>query len=137
MKDWHYGINSYKKTGHIHIQTGSWYYFALDYVTETICGYIPAIPLPKIPFKLRDKLSIEINDNKKWTNLNDWYGDISSLFCCLVHNYVLHFCDKHMNHKTIEVEYNKLKELFYEEDKEIWDREEEIDEELRKEDAET
>ena len=43
-----------------------------------------------------------------------------------MHLPVFDFCQKRIRGKSIEIDYRKAREMFYEEDKEFWDKEREI-----------
>ena len=69
---------------------------------------------------------IDISGGGEWTTWQEWYGDLSQLFHCFVHVPIFDFCQKRTKSKLLEIDYQKAKEMFYEEDKEFWDREMEI-----------
>ena len=120
MKSWSYGINNYYKTASISLETASWHIFAIERITEFICDIIPPIPLPNIKFRLRDKDSIEFNQSE-WTTFREWYGDLKQLFHGVIHILISDFCWDRIEMKCIEIDYDKLKEMFYEENKEFFD----------------
>ena len=128
MKTWSYGINSIYKKASIYLEESSWWVFVLNRSIEFLCDIVPSIPLPKIKIRLKDKEDIEFNGGSKWTTWREWYGDLSQLFHCFVHIPIFDFCQKKIRYKFIEIDYDKAKEIFYEEDKEFWDREREISE---------
>jgi len=84
---------------------------------------MPPIPLPNIKFRLRDKHSIEFNQSE-WTTFREWYGDLNSLFCGVIHMPIFGFCWDRIETKHIEMDYDKLKEMFYTKDKDFWDEHE-------------
>jgi len=120
MKNWTYGINNYYKTASISLETASWIIFAIENIAEFICDIIPPIPLPNIKFRLKDKDSIEFNQSE-WTTVKEWYGDLSQLFHGVIHIPIFNFYYDRIKIKHIEMDYDELKEMFYEEDKEFWD----------------
>jgi len=120
MKSWAYGINNYYKTASISLETAPWHIFAIENIAEFICDIIPPIPLPNIKFRLRDKDSIEFNQSE-WTTVREWYGDLSQLFHSVIHMPIFNFCWDRIESKYIEVDYDKLKEMFYKKDKEFFD----------------
>ena len=124
MRNWIYGINSYHRTAHISLETAPWIIFAIEKVSEFICDIIPPIPLPNIKFRLRDKFSIECNDDQEWTTVKEWYGDLSQLFHSVIHVPIFDFCHDRTETKHIEFDYDKLKEIFYKEDREFFDESE-------------
>lgn len=129
MRVWCYGVNSYHKTAHIHADDAPWYIFLLDRVVEWICGMIPAIPLPKIKMKLNKEDAEMVGHNI--TTWKEWYGDIQQWFCLNIHMPVMYFCNEKKKTFIISVNYNKLKKVFYEADKEYWDWEYRIGEEIK------
>ena len=123
MKSWNYGINSIYKKANIYLEEASWWVFLVDRIVEFLCDLIPPISLPKIKMRLKDREDIEFNGGSDWTTLRDWYGDLRQIFHCFVHIPVFHFCRKRIRCKPIEIDYSSAKEMFYEEDKEFWDKE--------------
>lgn len=134
MKRWGYGINSYHKTAHIFCEVAPFYIFWLEDIVQNICGYfIPAIPFPKIPLRLKDD-EMEDNDGKRWTTWKDWYGDLSQWFCGHVDMPVFNFCTKCQKHYSVGVPYQKLRKSFYEMGKDFFDKEEQRAKEMKQED---
>jgi len=128
METWSYGINSIYKKVSIYLEEAPWWIFALDRSIEFLCDVMPSIPLPKIKIRLKNGEDIEFNADSEWTTWREWYGDLNQLFHCLVHVPIFDFCQKRIRYKFIEIDYDKAKEIFYEQDKEFWDREREISE---------
>ena len=91
-----------------------------------MCDLIPPVPLQKIKKRLKDRADIDISGGGEWTTWQEWYGDLSQLFHCFVHVPIFDFCQKRTKSKLLEIDYQKAKEMFYEEDKEFWHREMEI-----------
>ena len=120
MRRWSYGINSYYRKASIYVEEGCCVFFILRWIVEKICDLIPSIPLPKISMKLWDKDDIEFNDNCKWTNLKEWYGNLAGFFCIVVHCPIDRFCCKHIKFTSVRVDYNELKEAVYYKDKKFW-----------------
>lgn len=123
MKSWSYGINSIYRKASIYLEEAPWWMFAIDRIAELLCDLIPPFPLPKIKMKLRDKEDIELNGGSEWTTLRDWYGDLSQVFHCFVHLPIFHFCQERIRYKSIKIDFNQAREMFYEGDKELWDKE--------------
>jgi len=126
MKTWSYGINSLYRTAVIDLRTGPWWAFALERASEGCCDLTPVPPLPNIKLKLRDSDDIELNGGLPWTTWRQWYGDLSQLFHIFVSVPVFNFCQSRIRCKMVESDYDKLKEMFYEEDKKFWDEEMDI-----------
>ena len=122
MKSWGYGINSVYKEANLYLEEAPWWVFATDRIAESLCDLIPPIPLPKRKRRLKNKEDIEFNGGSEWTTLRDWYGDLSQVFHCFAHIPVFDFCQKRIKRKFIEISYDRAKEMFYEQDKEFWDK---------------
>ena len=123
MKTWSYGINSLYKTASIDLRAGPWWVFALERTAELCCDMVPTIPLPSAKKRLRDQEDIELNGGNPWTTWKEWYGDFSQLFHCFVHIPIFNFCERIVQSRIVELDYDKVKEMFYEEDKRFWDEE--------------
>lgn len=123
MKSWNYGINSLYKTASIELRMGSWWIFALGRTVEWCCDVVPPIPLPRVKKRLMGQEDIGLNADNPWTTWKEWYGDLSQLFHCFVHMPVFNFCERVIRSRAVEIDYSKLKEVFYVEDKEFWDEE--------------
>lgn len=123
MKSWSYGINPIYEKASIHLEERSWWVFVIDRIVEFLCGLVPAISLPKFKIRLKERVDVEFNEGSEWTTLKDWYGDLGQAFHCFVHTPVFNFCQSRMRCKYFAIEYKKAKELFYEQDKDFWDKE--------------
>ena len=119
MKTWSYGVNSIYKKASIYLEEASWWVFVVDKIVESLCDFMPSIPLPNIEIRLKDKEDIEFNGGSELTTLRDWYGDLRQVFHCFVHMRVFDFCQKRIGCKHIAIDYTKAKEMFHEEDKEF------------------
>ena len=126
MKTWSYGINSLYRTASIDLQTGPWWVFALERAVGWCCDLAPAIPLPDAKMRLRDQEDIELNGGSPWTTWKEWYGDLSQLFHGFVHMPVFNFCQNRIQSRIAGLDYDKAKEMFYEEDKKFWDEEQDM-----------
>lgn len=118
-----YGVNSYYKKAAIYLQEASWWIFAVDKIVEFLCDWTPSISLPKIQKRLKNKEDIEFNGGNELTTLKEWYGDLRQLFNCFIHMPVFYFCQKKMEFRSIEIDFDKAKQMFYEKDKEFWNKE--------------
>ena len=123
MRKWGYGINSIHRTAHIYVEESSWWVFAIDRIIEWLCGIIPPIRFTKVRMRLKDAEDIAFNDGSEWTTLQDWYGDISQVFHLLVHIPMFNLCYSKIKSKSIEIDYDRAREMFYEGDKRFWDEE--------------
>ena len=133
MKKWDYGINSYHKTAQIHVDEAAWWVFALDNLIEFICDIMPSIPFPKVKLRLRDPEDIEINESE-WTTWKDWYGDLNQHFHLFVHCPVFEYCNKKMKSQSVDITYEKAREMFYDSDRKFFERAEVIGDEMRADD---
>jgi len=123
MRKWGYGINSIHRTAHIYVDQSSWWVFAIDRAIEWLCGIIPSIRFPKLKMRLKDAEDIEFNDGSVWATWQDWYGDLNQLFHLHVHLPVFYFCQSRIKVKSIEIDYDRAREMLYEGDKKFWDEE--------------
>ena len=123
MNIWYYGINSIHKTASIHLERKTWWVWVLEVVSDFLCDKCPAISFPPIPIRLSRKDAKELNDNKRWTNFKDSYGDLSQWWHVKIHDPVFQFCTRKTNTESLEITYDKAHELFYEGDKRFWDEE--------------
>ena len=121
MKNWSYGINSLYKTGHIFLEEAPWYVFAIARAVEWTCDYMPEIPFS-------DRSIVDEDGNE--TTLKEYYGDLSQWWHCKVHDPIFQWAEKQKSTTTIEMSYEKIKELFYESNRKFFDDHEKIDEEL-------
>ncbi len=124
MKNWSYGINSLYKTGHVFLEEAPWYVFAIARAVEWTCDHMPAIPLPDRAIK---------DDDGEETTLKDYYGELNHLWHAKVHDPVFQWAEKQKRMTTIEMSYEKVKELFYKSDSKFFDDHEKIGEESEEE----
>jgi len=118
MRKYSYGTNGYYKTASIFIEDAPWYIFALDTLIERICTLIPSIPLPPIKMKLSEEdAKFSGNEYSTW---NEWYGDTSAWFCAMVHTPIMAFCNRYINFRSVDIDYNKLKEATIKYDEQQW-----------------
>jgi hypothetical protein len=117
MRSWMYGMNSYYKKAAVYLEEAPWWVFAVDRIVEFLCDMTPPIPLPKIQKRLKKRDEIEFNDGNKLTTLRDWYGDLNQLFHCLVYMPIFYFCQKKIKCRSIDMDYDKAREIFYEKPK--------------------
>lgn len=127
MRTWSYAINSLYKTAEIIIEEKPFVIQIMESTADFICSHTPAVPLPPLPIRLWDKNSIEFNEGKKWTKMNEWYGDFGGLMCGYSHNVISRFCWRYTKTHFIKVDYDKLREATYEKDKKFWEYHDEID----------
>ena len=116
MKKWSYGINSYYKTASIYLEEAPWYLMLLQDTTERICDLMSYWNIPLIG-------RIKITKDSEIYTISEYYGGMKDLFHCFVDTPISNFCWKRTKTKIISIEWEKAKELFYEEDKEFWDKE--------------
>jgi len=118
MRQFSYALNNIYYKCHIIVRHGRWQYFFIENIIERVCSIIPAIPFPPIKFKLNKK-DTEFYGEEIIT-LKEWYGNISSWFCCEIHTPILNWCGKKINDSMFEVDYNKAKEVFEKYDPDFW-----------------
>ena len=127
MKRWSNGTNSCYKTSSILLEEAPAYIFILEDSISWVCDKLPHI---KIPFLNRIKIT---RDNEKY-DVAEYYGDTPhQIFHCLICVPVTGFCWDRINIKSVPIEWDKCKELFYKEDKDRWDEMEIEYEEYQKE----
>jgi len=119
MKRWSYAINNHYKTAILSRESAPWHIFLIERLAGFVCNVFPAIPLPKIKFRLKDKEEI-IDNGGKWTTLKEQYGSLDHVFHLYVHVPIYDFCWKRIETKDIKIDYYKLKGLVYDEDREFW-----------------
>lgn len=87
MKQWGIGFNDYFHTSSIILEEGSMWLYLVDRVISFICYCIPSIKPPKIKFRLKNKDDWDVTENNDgYTDLQEWYGDISQvwhIFVCM------------------------------------------------------
>ena len=121
MRSWNFGTNSLYKNGHIALEEGLWYVFAIYATVEWICDALPSIPLPDMPIK---------DCEGKDTTLKDYYGDIQQLWHVGVCAPIFHWAESKKRITVIDMPYDTLRELFYETHKTHFDENEELAEEI-------
>lgn len=127
MKRWHYAANSYYKTTSILLEEAPAYIFILEDSIMWICGNLPHI---KIPFLNKIKI---VRDNDTY-DIAEYYGDtINQIFHCFMCTPITKFCWDRINTKSVPIEWDECKKLFYKEDKDRWDELEKEYEEYQKE----
>jgi hypothetical protein len=120
-----YGINSYLKKCSLHIDFVPFWLVILENFFTFICAYlVPSIPLPKIKI---------IREDEK-TTVKEYYGDLQQVFHLYVHNPIYEYCCRRTDSKSIELDYETARKVFYDKDKKFWDDEEKLAEEMRFED---
>jgi len=130
MNHWSYGINSHHHTASVYLEKAHWWVFALERLVDAVCGKFPEIRLPHIKMKLRDPDDVEM-EGKEYTYWDEWWGDTQQVFCVYVHHPVLHYCWRKTKTRDIEIDFERLKSMFYDEDKDFWDEEAQIGEDLK------
>ena len=125
MRRIEYGINSYYKKVSLDVDFAPFWVFILERLTEDICGYlVPPIPLPRI----------KITREGEKTTLKEYYGDFQQLFHCYIHHPVFQFCQKRIDARYIDLDYEAARKAFYDKDKKNWDEAEKRAAEMRQED---
>lgn len=113
MRRWYVGFNNYWFTASIFLEETPIGLVFLEWLSMRICDSIPSIKLPRIKFRLKDKKDWDFTDNNDgWTNLRDWYGDISQvwhLFICIP---VIDLVFKYTKTGIIDLPFNFAREKF-------------------------
>jgi len=122
MRKINYGINSYHKTASIIVEHANPLIFVLDRISEFICGNL-ILPAPLPNFKI-------IRDGEK-TTIKEYYGDLRSLYHLWIHYPIFQYCAKKMDAEMIDIDYDKARKVFYDNDKKFWDESEERAKEMR------
>ncbi len=145
MKRWSIGINSYHKTAHVVLEELPLYVSLIEKANDRFCGFINsylAISFPNIFPKKRDpiedcvckNLEIKCDNHDKLYTLKEWYGDLGQFWCGHVCQNIFGWCWSKTKCTSLDITYDKCKELFYEDNKEYFDEQEKQAEEMRKED---
>jgi len=143
MKTYYYAINSLYKLGSIHLLEQPWWLFIIEYLNDYSCSFVPPIPFPDIFPAKRDSIKGCPNcdgdikkepckDHDDLYTLQEWYGNLRQWYCGKVCRPIFQWIWKHPKRKeypSIEVGYDKIKELFYESAKKYFDENEMIEEE--------
>jgi len=112
-KRWYIGFNDYWFTASIFLEEVPIVLCFLEWLVSWICYFIPFIKLPKIKFKLKDKSSWDFTENEDgWTNLREWYGDLSQLWHAFICIPVTDLVWKYTKMKVIDLPFNFAREKF-------------------------
>jgi len=113
MRRWYIGFNNYWFTASIFLEKVPVVLCFLEWLSERICYFMPAIKLPKIKFKLKDKEDWDFTDNGDgWTDLRKWYGDLSQLWHAFVCMSVSDLINKYSKVEIVNLPFNFAKEKF-------------------------
>jgi len=112
MRSWNYAINSIYKTGHVTLIHAPFWVFWAETLFDNLCNVLPFIKFPPIG---------HIEDEGETYNWHEWYGDLHQWFHGVFHSRIQHWLWKKQTEYHIQVDYNVLRELFYEPDKTFWD----------------
>jgi len=96
----------------------------LERLIEFICGIIPSLPFPAVRMRLKDPDDIGFIGSE-WTTWKEWYGDLNQYFHVQVHNPVFYYCQRKMASRSIDINYDQARGIFYRFDKKYFDRAEE------------
>lgn len=113
VQRWFVGFNDYWFTASIHLEETPMGLCFLEWLVGWICHSIPAIKLPKIRFRLKDKNEWDwAESNDGWTDLREWYGDLSQLWHIFVCVPVNNLAWKRTETKVIDLPFNFAREKF-------------------------
>lgn len=112
MKSWSYGINSLYRHTSINLIQAPFWVFWLETFMDHLCHYMPAIPFPSIGRVVDD------GENYNWA---EWYGDLHQAFHVVIHDPIQDWLWAKQKEHHIQIDYDILRGLFYEEDRAWWD----------------
>jgi len=111
MERWGVAVNSVYKTGHVYRQVGPWYIFFIEWLSETLCdffGRLPSIPLPNWTICRDCFLGSDLLDPGETTTLSAFYGDISDLLHCKIHEPIFQWCHKRYVETSMDADIDDL-----------------------------
>jgi|GEM_PF-4079470 len=111
---WCYGINSLYETGHICLEEGPWWAFAIERMSLFVCDHFPRIALPAVPM---------ITEDGERTTWQEWYGTLGDLWHLYVDEPVWYWAHSKIAETLIELPYNDIRAMFYDRDREFFDEE--------------
>lgn len=114
MTSWCYGINSLYETGHISLEEGPWWAFAIEQLSLFICDHFPRIALPAVPMTTKD------GERTTW---QEWYGTLGDLWHLYVDEPVWFWARSKFSETLVELPYNDIRAMFYDRDREFFDEE--------------
>lgn len=126
MRRWYVGFNDYWFTVSIYLEETPMGLCFLDWLVSWICYFIPAIKLPKIKFRLKNKEEWDwIDSGDGWTDLREWYGDTDQLWHVFVCMPINDLTWRRTETKIIDLPFNFAREKFpndyIESDYDDWD----------------
>ena len=86
--------------------------------------------------RLKDPDDIEFNESE-WTTWKEWYGDLNQWFHLFAHCPVFEYCRDKMKSESVDITYDKAREMFYNSDRKFFDYEATIGDEIRTEEGVT
>ena len=120
-----YAINGYHRTASIMIEYANPFVFLINKVADFVCGYlIPPLPLPNFNI---------VKEGEPYT-IKEYYGNLSSLFCCLIHYPISNWCDKKTEGYMIPIDYDELRRACYDKEENFWKDVEERAREIKEDD---
>ncbi len=135
MKIWSININNHNKTGYINLETLPIYLYLIENINYRLCDFVNyylKIPFPNILPKKRDLIENCYCKNKKnhcknhnnLYTLQDWYGDFGQYYHYKVCIPIFNWCYKHKkrNIYSFNIQYNKLKKIFFDNNEEFFNK---------------
>lgn len=113
MERWTVTSNSHFETAYIYHEVGPWYLFFIEWLTMTICDWIPPIPFPK--WKITNQSLLGDDYINEETNLKDWYGNLRNFWHLKIDNRILQWVWKKFKVESLEIDYKEVIEKFPEE----------------------
>ena len=133
MRTWYISGNALKryKYGSVDVEEMPWWLFVVDWWADYGCSFIPPIPFPKF-----FKITIHEDDGTTYESTpREYWGDLEQWYCGTVASPLTQWVFRHPKRKsyTVEIGYDKLREIFYESDKKWFDDFEKSTAEIEKE----
>ena len=126
MRDWSYAINSCPqwRKGHVELVSQPWWLSLIDNFNMRVLVRIEVwlfkVPLPNWFPKPRDP-----DDPETLYTLKEWSGDLGSVMCVHVTSPLFQWYWHHPRRRSILIDlgYDRVRELFYEDDSDFFDEE--------------
>lgn len=119
MKSWSYGINRHEDHGHVEIVDAPWWLVIIESLAFWIdWQWLHRVPLPDWPQIIRQE---GWGDERPLTP-QEWMGDVGCVVLYCVSVPLINWVYRHprWNERHVEVGFERIKELFGEEDAEFF-----------------
>lgn len=120
MKEWGYGLNTFHKTAHVYVEEMPWHLHCLQEICEWFCCHFPNIPFPSW---LHYTYTNEDGSKEVYT-WKEWWGGTNAWFHMYIHSPIFDLAYNKGKCKgyCLSVDYEALKDIIKEIDKEYYDR---------------